>query len=180
MTRKKLIVGLGNPGKKYKNTRHNAGFMAVDLLSSEFKKEKKCNTLLASEERYTAAKPRTFMNKSGKAIKCLLKKNSFRKEDLLVVVDDFNLSFGKIRYRPSGSSGGHNGLQSVIDYLDSEEFHRLRIGIGKGKGEDKVRYVLSRFNKRELKDLEDILIDVKKSILYYIDYGIQETMNKFN
>ncbi|MGM0441054.1 MAG: aminoacyl-tRNA hydrolase [Elusimicrobiota bacterium] len=176
----KLIIGLGNPGKKYKKTRHNIGFMVADRMGKQFKKYPGCNTLLTVEDSYRVAKPQTFMNKSGKAVKCLLENLPVDKKNILVVVDDFNLPFKKIRYRPGGSAGGHNGLQSVIDYLDTRKFPRLRIGIGGEGVEDKIGYVLSRFNKRELKELQDSLIYIKQSVLYYIKNGIQETMNKYN
>ncbi len=175
-----LIIGLGNPGKKHKNTRHNIGFMVADIMGDNFKFHRECNTLLSTQKSCIVAKPQTFMNRSGKAVRCLLKRLPAGKSKILVVVDDFNLPFKKIRYRPRGSAGGHNGLQSVIEQLDTEDFPRLRIGIGGVSVKNKIKYVLSRFNKRELTELQDTLIYIKQSIMHYLNQGIQETMNKYN
>jgi len=125
-------------------------------------------------------KPMTFMNKSGKALKCIIEKLAADTEDILVIVDDFNLPLGSIRIRPSGSAGGHNGLQSVIDELGTENFARIRLGIGGQDEEDKVSYVLQKFSKKELKIVEEVLIDVKNAVECCINKGIEEAMNRFN
>ncbi len=178
--KKIIIVGLGNPESKYENTRHNLGFKFVDTLVSKFKKNRDCSFLYAEAQKFIVVKPLTYMNRSGIAVRCIMNKLNIDLEKLLVICDDFNLPHGKLRLRPSGSSGGHNGLQSIIDYTGTTEFPRLRLGIGGMDVIDKIGYVLENFNRRELKIIEDMLIDARLFVDYYIKNGIDSTMNKFN
>lgn len=136
--------------------------------------------MYAVEKDFIALKPQTFMNRSGVAVKEAL--NRFKQEidDILVVCDDFNLPLGKIRIRPAGSSGGHNGLQSVIDILGTNSFSRLRMGIGGIEELDKSKYVLNNFNKKELKIIDEILFDAGSILDSYINSGIDITMSRFN
>jgi PTH1 family peptidyl-tRNA hydrolase len=177
---KKIIVGLGNPGREYENTRHNTGFMLADLLCPKFRKSRTCPLLISKAGDFIAVKPATYMNRSGIALKCVLDKLGADKSDLLVACDDFNLPLGKLRLRPSGSSGGHNGLQSVIDSLGTNEFPRLRLGIGGADVIDKTGYVLEKFSKKELESVRDMLSDAKEVVYYYLENGMEAAMNKFN
>ncbi|MEW6040190.1 MAG: aminoacyl-tRNA hydrolase [Elusimicrobiota bacterium] len=150
----KLIVGLGNPGKEYKFTFHNIGFMVLDHLaekhSSEFRKKTGTNSHIATisfrgNERVVLAKPLTYVNLSGIAVEQIMLKYGIKPQELLVVVDDFALPLGKLRLRLKGSSGGHNGLESIIGVLKTEEFPRLRVGIGPlPSGMDPKDFVLSK------------------------------------
>jgi PTH1 family peptidyl-tRNA hydrolase len=177
---KKIIIGLGNPGLKYRKTRHNAGFLLADALAGSFKKDKNCAALVSEDENYIVAKPETYMNKSGLAVKKIVKKYNADIKDILIAYDDFNLSRGKLRIRPGGSAGGHNGLQSVIDTLDTKRIPRLRLGIGGIALRNKIEYVLERFGNREFKEIKDMIIEAKRLIYYYVKYGIADTMNKYN
>jgi PTH1 family peptidyl-tRNA hydrolase len=179
----KLIVGLGNPGEKYKNTRHNAGFLALDFIlndgdgfmqakpSHEFKSE--IYTLGANNEKIILMKPRTFMNDSGQALKviCNFYKIAFA-TDLLVLHDEVDLPFGEIRMTNSSSSAGHNGVQSIIDNLGTQDFGRIRIGVeSRASREDMPTeaFVLENFTEDELKKLQtDILPKVKVEVEKFI------------
>jgi len=156
----KLLVGLGNPGTKYLFTRHNAGFIAIDFIAQEM--ETDFNESLSSSvvakgrskgEKYILAKPQTYMNLSGKAVKSLLKKFSVKVEDMAVMHDDIDIPLGEVRDKRKGGTGGHNGLASIIEEIGTGEFRRLRIGVGRPpKGEDTADFVLSEFEGHE-KDL---------------------------
>jgi len=180
----KLIVGLGNPGEKYKNTRHNAGFMAVDFIlndgdgfmtakpSHEFKSE--MFTWTNGEEKVIFLKPQTYMNDSGQALKviCNFYKISLA-GDLLIVHDDSDLPLGTIRATDSSSSAGHNGVQSIIDNLGTQDFHRLRIGVESRASRNDMpteAFVLQNFFDEELKKLqEEIFPKVKEQVQIFID-----------
>ncbi len=151
----KLIVGLGNPGRKYEGTRHNVGFAAVDLLAGRHGvswESARAEALIGKwrAENTLIAKPLTFMNLSGQAVLDLLQFYKIDPQDLLVIVDEAQLDLGRLRARPSGSSGGHNGLKSVIGVLGTENFPRLRIGVGRGDARrDLGDHVLARFDPAE-------------------------------
>jgi PTH1 family peptidyl-tRNA hydrolase len=151
----KLVVGLGNPGRKYAGTRHNVGFDVADLLAARHRLEWASAPAEAIVARWRpvsvlVAKPVTFMNLSGVAIGELLRFYKMELPDLLVVVDDTNLELGRLRARPSGSAGGHNGLKSIISALGTEEFARLRIGVGRGDGRrDRPDHELAKFDPEE-------------------------------
>ena len=185
----KLIVGLGNPGLIYRASKHNIGFTVVKALSQSFKtplKRDKATFSLSAKVRISGqsvllAMPLTFMNLSGSAVSALLKKHGIDLKDLLVVLDDLDLDFGRLRLRPRGSSGGHRGLKSIIDSLDSTEFARLRIGIGRPvTGADAARYVLSPFAKKERGQLRQVIRDACDCCESWVDKGTTETMNIFN
>jgi PTH1 family peptidyl-tRNA hydrolase len=178
----KLIVGLGNPGEKYKQTRHNAGFLALDFLlkddgfmkaqpSREFKSE--MYTWANGDEKVIFLKPQTYMNDSGQALKtiCNFYKMDLPK-DLLVVHDDTDLPFGEIRTTDSSSSAGHNGVQSIIDNLGTQNFHRIRIGVETRRSRDDLptdAFVLQNFSDQEIKKLrEEILPEVEKKIKSFL------------
>lgn len=186
-----FIVGLGNPGNEYVFTRHNAGFMVVDLLqrsyNGTFKRHHSKTAQHAAIDIHDTTvhliKPQTFMNRSGLTVASLdLERDaSGAVTNLLVVFDDIHLPLGSIRYRESGSHGGHNGMRSIINQLGTNAFHRLRIGVGADRPVDNLHnYVLGNFGKREMEVLSDVLITAQESIEVYIDRGIQVAMNMFN
>lgn len=186
----KLIICLGNPGIKYSKTRHNAGFMFADNLAisieAEFKNENKFKAEIAKglykDEAIWIVKPQTFMNLSGEALLAL---NNFYKidvKDLFVVYDDISLDLGKIRLRNKGSDGGHNGIKSIIKYAGTDEFNRLKIGIGPQpaymKSED---FVLQNFSEDEFKILDEIIKKSTEAFLYYCDTSdLTKVQNKYN
>jgi len=186
-SKKFLVVGLGNIGSKYKMTRHNIGFEIVDYLSNKeklpfetFKLAEK--TILQKKgKKIVLIKPNTYMNLSGKSVKYWMNKEKIPIENLLVITDDLNLPFGKLRIRSKGSSGGHNGLKNIEEILGNQNYSRLRFGINnKEKNKNKVDFVLNKWNEIENKSLEDYLSESREIILSFIFNGIQNTMNKFN
>ena len=165
----KFIVGIGNPGTQYKLTRHNIGFRAVDAIKKASKVDPKKLLLV---------KPATFVNRSGEAVRSLRKKHRFQNQDLLVICDDVNLAFGKLRLRGRGSAGGHHGLESVIEALGSEDFPRLRIGVGHDEmPKDLAGFVLERFNALEEKNLNTILSSVVMICDSWAKEGLSTAMN---
>jgi peptidyl-tRNA hydrolase, PTH1 family len=185
---KRLIVGLGNPGVEYADTRHNVGFMVVDALAAS------TNTVLALEAGATLvgwtslrgfsvgfAKPLTYMNRCGGAIKGLLRRHQLSPEDMLVVVDDIHLSIGALRIRQQGSAGGHNGVQDIIDSLQTNAFPRIRIGIGSdfppGRQAD---YVLEPFAPGEQPAIEVAIRAAHDASRVFVTDGITAAMNRFN
>ena len=183
-----LIVGLGNPGSAYEKTRHNLGFMVVDLLAREFQtqvKRDECRSLIGRVEIESRsaelAKPQTFMNLSGEAVSCFLKKPERSIERLIVISDDLALPFGRIRLRPSGSHGGHNGLRSIIDCLGTNEFIRLRIGIlPEHPVSNTKNFVLEKFSKDESTQVEKILETSADAVRSVLRDGIEKAMAEFN
>ena len=186
----RLIVGLGNPGAEYEWTRHNLGFMLVDLLAREAGaqvKRRDCRALVGHAsvegEKVLLVKPQTYMNLSGESVACLLAKEEEARpaKDLIVVSDDLALPFGTIRLRPRGSAGGHNGLKSIIAALKTEEFTRLRIGI---KPEhplsDTKRYVLDDFPRSERETVAKILERSADALHAVIRDGIEKAMATYN
>lgn len=184
----KMIVGLGNPGPEYRMTRHNVGFRVADRLAerwdAEFTREK-YRSLVAEAvcdgERVLLIKPLTFMNRSGEAVSRALRYTSVDRRDMLVVVDDVNLGLGGVRLRAEGSAGGHNGLKSIIAALGSEDFPRLRIGVGRDRaGESLVDHVLSGFASREQPEVEAMLARGAEAAERFVTHGIERAMNDFN
>ncbi len=187
----KLIVGLGNPGKTYIDSRHNIGFQVLNALSKRYgivlKRERDFSTRLLSGKGDIAGveaillEPLTYMNLSGVAVKAALKKYKVSIEDLLVICDDLDLEFGRIKIRKSGSSGGHRGLASIIDYLGGNNFNRLRIGIGRpSEAIDPAEYVLSPFTKREKSVVNCIIEKACDCIESWGTAGVVKTMDIFN
>jgi len=163
----KLIIGLGNPGKKYENTRHNLGFLVVDLLagSDEWKENKKANCLYIKKqinsEEVELVKPLTFMNNSGKVVNYIQKKHYIDIEDIVVIHDDIDLELGEIKIQQSRGSAGHKGVQSIIDALGTKDFTRIRLGIKQVDKEiimDTEKIVLQKFTKDEKKIVQEIII----------------------
>jgi len=184
----KLVVGLGNPGSRYAGTRHNVGFETLDLLAKRHGLDwaaapKGAEGLVANWRMGGAifAKPLTFMNLSGAAVVPLLQFYKIELADLLVIVDEVQLDAGRIRVRPSGSAGGHNGLKSIIGSLGTDAFPRLRIGVGRGDSRrDLADHVLAKFDKDERAIVEDAVVRAADASEAFIEHGIQVAMNRFN
>ncbi len=185
---KRLIVGLGNPGAEYEQTRHNVGFWVVDALSDRARAEMKpdrgpalagCGRLRGRPVCFV--KPLSYMNLSGGPVRHHMVHLGVSLQDLLVVVDDINLEPGVIRLRRKGSAGGHNGVQSIIDVLKTEDFPRLRIGIGSNfnKGQQ-AQYVLSPFNKNEIGLIDDAVLRAREATTNFVCEGIVTAMNRIN
>jgi PTH1 family peptidyl-tRNA hydrolase len=189
-----LVVGLGNPGSRYEGTRHNVGFMALEAVAaaagSAFRAQPRLQGLLADvgngEERLRLLLPQTFMNESGRSIRAALDWFGFDPAELLVVVDDMDLPLGRLRLRASGSAGGHNGLRSTISHLGTQDFARLRIGIGApadNPAERRARtigHVLGRFSAGEQPLLQAVLSEVQAGIGLIQRQGIERAANRLN
>jgi PTH1 family peptidyl-tRNA hydrolase len=191
----KLIIGLGNPGRIYENNRHNIGFMCVNhfarLHGVKFdRKEGKSRTGsgVVAGNSVVLAKPQTYMNNSGDSVKRLLARYKLTPEDLLVIHDDLDLSPGKIRIRQGSSSGGHKGVESIIAFLGSQDFLRLRVGIGRPEAEpsssftedEVINYVLSDFTPEEKKVISEVIPRVSEAIICLLEEGLIEAMNRYN
>jgi|GEM_PF-70911 len=192
----KLIVGLGNPGNKYEFTRHNIGFIILDKFAELFKikfvKGKGDwleSSLRLNDEEIFIMKPVTFMNNSGEAIKDFVDEYNSDSEmrlslkDVLVILDDFQIQLGSIRVRRGGSDGGHNGLTSIAYELNSTEFPRMRIGIGKESSirkEEFIDFVLGNFSEKEFETIKEMIPKYNECILSFINDGITKTMNNYN
>ena len=184
----RLVVGLGNPGRKYKDTRHNLGFQVIDLVAKKHKKKPKsgpgdfhfAQIDFEGRELYLV-KPDTFMNDSGIAVSDCLKCWEVKPEELLVICDDLRLPVGRIRIRTKGSDGGHNGLKSIIAHLGSSDFPRLRMGIGQPEPNYPAeKYVLKPFHKKEKKIVKEMIQTAAEAVDYTIAEGVQKAMNRFN
>jgi PTH1 family peptidyl-tRNA hydrolase len=184
--RLKIIVGLGNPGRKYAGTRHNVGFDVLDLLVERHRLEWESGPADALVTRWRSegallAKPLTFMNLSGFAAGDLLRFYKVDAADMLIVVDDVNLELGRLRARSSGSAGGHNGLKSLIQQLGSDSFPRLRVGVGRGDARrDLADHVLARFDPEERTVVEESVGRAADATELFVREGIGPVMNRFN
>ncbi len=186
----KLIVGLGNPGPKYRFTRHNIGFIILDNIASDFNIRVKkhfhnslCGKGRIGSDQVMLAKPLTYMNLSGVAVSEIKKREDIALKDLLIIMDDIDLPLGKIRLRPKGSSGGHKGLSSIIVELGTEEFPRLRIGIApqyRGLASILKEYVLAGFKRGERKPVADLIEKSSRCVETWVREGIEAAMNRFN
>ena len=184
----KLIVGLGNPGQKYANSRHNVGFECIDAIS-------RYTGIAISDRRQLAvlgqgsldgkevvlAKPRTFMNHSGEAYSYLMSRFPSALDDLLVIYDDMDLSVGEMRIRPSGSAGGHRGMESIIETLKSHDVPRIRVGIGHPQSEiSTIAFVLGAFNAQENPIIKETVVSVQTAVAGIIERGLNWAMNQYN
>ena len=183
----KVVIGLGNPGKKYEKTRHNIGFIAIDTFRKKMNisdEREKFQALVCEKnidgEKVIFLKPQTFMNLSGNSVIEIV--NFYKldpKKDIIVIYDDMDLSFGDIRIREKGSSGGHNGIKSIISHI-GEEFIRIKCGIG-AKEKDAVEHVLGEFNQTEQKDLDEILEKINNCVIEMLSVQILDRiMQKYN
>ncbi len=184
-----LVVGLGNPGRTYDHTRHNVGFAVVDELA------RRCGGAFRRSWRFPAelaeaglggqtvllAKPRTFMNRSGEAAGPLARKKGVAVADVVAVVDDVELPVGRLRIRRGGSAGGHNGLKSLIEHLGTDEFPRVRVGVGPvPAGQDRVEFVLGRFPPAERAVMEQAVARAAEAVTVAVQEGWERAMNQFN
>ena len=184
----KLIVGLGNPGQHYERTRHNLGFLIVDRLAMQNRialAQGACDSIIGTGScggaETVLAKPQTFMNLSGWAVECLLRNFSSAAEDLVVLYDDLDLPFGRIRIRPRGNAGGHRGMLSIIERLAGAPFSRVRVGIGRPPaGIEAIDYVLERFNAQESDQLEAIVDRAAEAVVALLRDGPERAMACYN
>lgn len=184
-----VIVGLGNPGKKYENTRHNAGFIMIDALADKYGisvKEKKhkalCGTGVIEGVKVLLVKPETYMNLSGESVGEIM--NFYKldpEEEMLVIYDDISLAPGNIRIRKKGSAGGHNGIKSLIAHLGTQNFMRIKVGVGeKPKDWDLADYVLGHFSEEDRKELKDVTGSVIQAAVLMMQGDVDKAMNDFN
>lgn len=183
-----LFLGLGNPGKRYQKSRHNLGFRVLDSLAKKLKIKieiRRHKSLMGrgklGRERIILAQPLTFMNNSGVAATSLVRSLKIPLKNLVVVCDDIDLPIGRIRIREKGSSGGHKGLESIIQHLKSNEFPRLRLGIGKSpRGMDPKEYVLRNFTKEENLLVKEEIDKAGEALIFLVREGVTPAMNKYN
>jgi PTH1 family peptidyl-tRNA hydrolase len=185
----RLVVGLGNPGERYRRTRHNAGFLVVDALMAraaarpgpESGLDASVAAARLSDQDVLLVKPLTFMNRSGAAVERLLAQHQAVPQDLLVVVDDVALDLGRLRVRERGSHGGHNGLRSIIDTLGSDEFPRVRLGVRKGDFSGELAdYVLGPFPDEDVLVVQEMVDRAADAVLCALGEGVPAAMNRFN
>jgi PTH1 family peptidyl-tRNA hydrolase len=183
----KLIVGLGNPGKKYEGTRHNMGFMAIDLLSDQAQidvDKEVFHGLMGRgkiyDEDVILFKPTTFMNLSGTAVQEVVHYFKIALEDIVVIYDDMAISIGSIRLRKEGSSGGHKGMQNIIDCLSSDQIKRIRVGIGEPGEWDTIDYVLSKPLKDDMPLIEEAIANAVRGVKEYLKSDFDRATNKYN
>lgn len=184
----KIIVGLGNPGKNYQKTRHNIGFMVIDELlekldikATKIKFNSVYGECIINSEKILLVKPQTFMNNSGTAVRDLINFFKVEPKDLIVIYDDIDIGFSDVRIRQKGSSGSHNGMKSIIHQIQSDQFPRIRIGVGKKhKEEDLANFVLTNFSKEESEDIEIAIKHAAEASLSIVEKGIDFAMNNYN
>jgi PTH1 family peptidyl-tRNA hydrolase len=183
----KVVVGLGNPGSRYAGTRHNVGYAVVDSLAEspragrfQSRFQAQVAELVEDTDKLLLVKPETFMNLSGRCVRQVVDYYQVPREDLLVVCDDINLPLGKLRFRARGSAGGHNGLRDIQNHLGSDEYSRLRIGVGAPPEDTAIDYVLGRFRPTERKAIEDAVATAVQGVLLWGREGIEACMNRYN
>lgn len=182
-----VIVGLGNPGKQYENTRHNIGFISIDYLAEQLgvKVNKAKHKALIGEcrigrEKVVLVKPQTFMNLSGESVREIIEYYKIPIENLIVIYDDIDIDRGAVRIRSKGSAGTHNGMRSIIKLIGSDKFPRVRIGIGKDSKIPLVDYVIGNFRKDEVKIMEEAVMKAVSGAEAIITEGIDKAMSKYN
>ena len=183
-----IIAGLGNPGREYENTRHNAGFMVLDALAdklgadiSERKHKALCGKAVIGGQKVILLKPQTYMNSSGESIRAAADYYKVAPEDILVIYDDISLAPGQHRIRAKGSAGGHNGIKSIIAHLGTQEFPRVKVGIGeKPPRMDLADYVLGHFSEGEKRIMADAVKEAADAVCEIVNMGIEQAMNDHN
>lgn len=184
----KMIVGLGNPGKKYNGTRHNIGFEILACLAQRYDvgrpkakfNAEVCESLIKSEKTILLS-PLTFMNLSGQSVLAAVDFYKLPLTDVLVICDDLNLDVGRLRFRPGGSAGGQNGLKDIINRLGSQEFPRLRVGVGRPPPEwDVANFVLGKFSEQDRSEMDKTVERAANAAEVWLDQGVQSAMNQFN
>jgi len=183
----KIVVGLGNPGKKYDGTRHNVGFAVIDALAAgpgvgrfQGRFDSEVAEWFADGEKVLLIKPQTFMNLSGRAVRQAVDFYQAALTDLLVVCDDMALPLGTLRFRARGTHGGHNGLRDIQSHLGTTEYARLRIGVDAPKEDDAVDHVLGRFRPSERPVIEDAVAQAVQGVDLWVRQGVEKCMNKYN
>ena len=185
----KLIVGLGNPGAEYRNTRHNIGFMVIDKLAEKYRVDVQKKMMRAAigqclleGQKVVLAKPQTYMNLSGQAVVALMNWYKLSPQDLLVICDDLNLDAGRLRLRKKGSDGGHNGLKSITQGLGTGDFPRMRLGIGRPShpGHEQVSFVLGKFGAQDSDVMAEVIGRAVEAVAVWTVKGIDVAMNEFN
>jgi len=180
------VVGLGNPGSKYAKTRHNLGFMVVDVMAGsldiEFKEKKDYIIAKGSLAGHGVllVEPSIFMNNSGAAVKDVLKRFAIPSENLIVIHDDLDMDTGKLKIKKNGSSGGHRGIESIIQHIGTKEFIRIKVGIGRDISMLPEDYVLKKIKKNELALIKDAIKLAADAVAIIVSEGVQKAMNKFN
>lgn len=183
-----IIAGLGNPTKEYEGTRHNVGFQVIDQISKDYnisvdtKKHKAlCGSGYIEGQKVLLLKPQTYMNLSGESLRAAVDFYKVDPEDIIVIFDDISLDVGQLRIRAKGSAGGHNGIKSIIAHLGTQEFMRIKVGVGeKPSGWDLADYVLGKFPKSDLPYVEDAVKDGSKAVSVIVQQGIDKAMNLYN
>jgi PTH1 family peptidyl-tRNA hydrolase len=179
----RLVAGLGNPGREYQRTRHNVGFMVLDRIafdrSFQWDYSEKWGAAWAKND-VIFVKPATFMNRSGEPLSAIANFYKIAPEEMLVVIDDLALPLGRLRIRTNGSSGGHNGLESIFQHFSTDNIPRLRVGIGAAPVEGTVDYVLGKFFDEEKKVLDETLVRAAAAVKCALDNGVIAAMNEFN
>jgi len=183
----RVVVGLGNPGKQYHGTRHNVGFAVIDGLAQspsagKFQSRFSAQVceVLEGDQKVLLVKPETFMNLSGRCVRQLMDFYQLPLTDLLVIADDVNLPLGRLRFRSSGSHGGHNGLRDIQNHLGTVEYSRLKIGVGASEQGELVDHVLGRFRPSERPVIEDALVLAMQATAVWVQQGIEVCMNRYN
>ncbi len=177
------VIGLGNPGERYRRTRHNVGFDVVDELArrrSIALDRELCGALVGHDAELTLVKPMTYMNRSGYAVRCLLERDGGDSATALVVYDDVNLDLGRLRLRPGGSPGGHRGLESIVENLRTTNVPRLRLGVGGGDNQELADYVLASFRDDEAEVAEAMIARAADATECWLGEGVDAAMNKYN
>ena len=181
-----IIVGLGNPGREYNNTRHNIGFEAINYIADKYNididREKFKGVYgegVIGGQKVILLKPTTYMNLSGESVRAIMDFYKLTQDEIIILYDDISLPVGRLRIRDKGSAGGHNGIKSIISNLGTDKFSRIKIGVGESKG-NLVKHVLGQFSKKDSEVLQDVLSTVVLATETIIESDIKEAMNKFN
>jgi PTH1 family peptidyl-tRNA hydrolase len=181
-----LIAGLGNPGSRYEKTRHNVGFLAVEAcirrqpLDCKEKEDYKICKGSLGDEKIIFLEPLTFMNRSGIAVRRIMQKSNISPQQLIVIHDDLDLETGSLKIRKKGSSGGHKGIESIIQHIGTQEFIRIKIGIGRDPFVPTEKYVLSKFRKDDMQVIREAIEKAVESVYAIISEGVERAMNRFN
>ena len=181
-----LIAGLGNPGSRYEKTRHNAGFLVleelIERLQLEFREKEdfKISKGSLGDEKIILLEPLTFMNRSGEAVRRIMQKSNISPQQLIVIHDDLDLETGSLKIRKKGSSGGHKGIESIIQHIGTQEFIRIKIGIGRDPFVPTEKYVLSKFRKEDIQAIREAIEKAVESVYAIINDGVERAMNRFN
>jgi len=182
-----IIVGLGNPGKRYENTRHNAGFITIDRIAEKYgihvnkiKHKALVGEGIISGQKVLLVKPQTYMNLSGESIREIISYYKIEMENLVVIYDDIDIPLGQLRIRKQGSAGTHNGMKSIIYQIQSDAFPRIRIGIGNDRRGGLIGHVIGGFKKEEKKEIEDAVERAANATVAILEQGIEKTMSEYN